>query len=147
MQIAPMADSVNLETEINASQIKVWDALTNPKQMRQWYFGMLADFRAIAGFTTRFTVSHNDKDFIHVWTVTHCIANRVIAYQWHYEGYPGLTEVTFSLSTRHNKTLVTLNHSGLLSFIPEQHPELSAENFRQGWTYFLDALKHFLEHK
>jgi hypothetical protein len=50
----------------------VWNAITDPDQMRQWYFPMLESFKPEVGFEIQFDVPHNDKIYQHLWKVNRC---------------------------------------------------------------------------
>ena len=69
-----------------------------------------------------------------------------ISVEWKYGGYPGNSLVSFELFSQGNKTKLKLTHEGIETFIPAKHPELAKENFKEGWTQFMDkGLKEFLE--
>ena len=139
-----MRDQVHLSDFFAAPIAKVWQALTDPMQMRQWYFPQMEDFRPKEGFWTHFTVSHGGRDFVHRWQVTKALEPEILAYQWRYDGYPGKSLLEFKLAPEAGGTRVDLVHSGLISFQPEDHPELSSDNFTQGWKNFMHALQNFL---
>lgn len=101
------------------------------------------DFQPVAGFETRFTVHHAGRDFIHHWKVVSADVNSILLHQWRYEGYPGNALLEWQLVPEAPGTRVNLAHSGLLSFQPDKHPELSSENFTRGWTQFLQILENF----
>jgi len=55
-----------IERTFNAPIEKIWKALTDINQMRQWYFPQLEDFKPQEGFETQFNVHHEGKDFLQV---------------------------------------------------------------------------------
>jgi hypothetical protein len=66
--------------------------------------------------------------------------------EWNYAGYPGNSVVSFELFEQGSKTKLILTHEGIKTFMPEKYPELSKQNFTEGWTQFMDrGLKDFLE--
>ena len=130
----------------NAPVKKVWEAITNIDQMKQWYMQKLEDFKPEPGFTTAFTVNNSGKDFEHLWKVVEVIPEKRISYEWKYSGYPGNSLVSFELEPDGNRTTLTLTHSGLETFQPGLYPELAKENFVQGWTSLIgEQLKGFVE--
>ena len=140
--------SIIIEQTLNAPVEKVWDAITNVGKMRIWYMQTIEDFKPEAGFRTKFIVQQDGIDYLHVWKITEVIPNKKISYEWRYVGYPGNTLVTFELFGDGNKTKLTLTHSGLDSFMPEKYPELSKEEFVEGWTNLIGtSLKEFVEQK
>jgi len=127
---------------------KVWKAITDIKQMQQWYMDKLQDFKPEQGFTTVFMVTNAGKSFVHRWKVTEVIPGKKIAYEWKYDGYPGNSLVTFELAAEGAGTTLTLTHSGLETFSPEVYPELAKEQFSAGWNDLLGSLlKKFVEEK
>ncbi len=140
------SDAIIIEQLLNAPVGKVWEAITELRHMKSWYMNALTDFRAEAGFETRFTVHHEGKEFIHLWKVTEVIPRKRISYEWKYAGYPGNSLVIFELSALDRRTKVKLTHTGLESFLPDRHPELGRGNFLAGWTALIGtSIGQFLE--
>ncbi|RZJ34409.1 MAG: SRPBCC domain-containing protein [Flavobacterium sp.] len=139
-----MKDVIVLKQTFNAAVERVWQALTDEKQMREWYFPDVT-FKPEVGFTTQFNVHHEGKDFLHIWKVAEVIPLQKIAYEWRYGGMPGNSLLELTLTSHEEKTDLTLKHSRLKSFEPDQNPALSAENFEQGWRHFMEiGLKDYL---
>src|SRR5262249_47991225 len=118
---------VVIERTYNASVERVWQAITDPEQMRQWYMP-LNDFRPEVGFETEFDVNGKGKIFPHIWKVTEVVPNKKISYEWKFANYPGNSVVTFELTKLGAKTKLTLTHIGLDSF--RGYQELETTNFR-----------------
>jgi len=137
---------VVIERTFNAGIDKVWKAITDIDQMRQWYFPQLADFKPEEGFETQFSIHHEGRDYLHIWKVKEVIPVKKISVEWKYGGYPGNSLVSFELFEQGSKTKFILTHYGINTFMPEKYPELSKQNFTEGWTQFMDReLKDFLE--
>jgi uncharacterized protein YndB with AHSA1/START domain len=137
---------VVIERTFNAGIDKVWKAITDIDQMRQWYFPQLADFKPEEGFETQFNIHHEGKDYLHIWKVREVIPVKKISVEWKYGGYPGNSLVSFELFEQGSKTKFILTHHGINTFMPERYPELSKQNFTEGWTQFMDRdLRDFLE--
>src|SRR6516165_3234474 len=66
---AMTAEPVVGEATFDAPLDKVWKAITDGNQMRQWYFDGIPDFRPQRGFATSFNVHHESTDYLHQWTV------------------------------------------------------------------------------
>ena len=135
---------VVIERTFDAPVERVWRAITDKNDMREWYFDLEA-FRPEVGFEFEFAGVGNDgKTFRHLCTVTEAIPNRKLAYTWRYDGYPGMSVVTFELFGEGNKTRVKLTHEGLETFPPT--PDFGKENFINGWTSLIGTLlKEFVE--
>lgn len=128
--------AVTLSTLVSAPRAAVWDALTRPEQMREWYFANMPDFRAEVGFTTDFRMQSETRTFTAHWEVTRVDPGKEITYVWSYAEYPGAGPVTFTLADADGGTRVTVYNEGLESF-PDGIPEFTEESCRGGWEYFL----------
>jgi len=135
-----------IERTFNASVEKVWKAITEINEMKQWYFPQLENFKPEEGFETQFNVRHEGKDYLHIWKIKEVTPLKKISVEWKYGGYPGNSLVSFELFKQGDKTKLVLTHEGIETFMPEKYPELAKENFMEGWTQFMDkGLKEFLE--
>lgn len=134
--------TVIVEQVYDVPTAKVWQALTDVKQMRHWYFD-LEDFKAEVGFRFQFLAGTDDKKWLHVCEVTAVEPGRKLTYSWRYDGYEGISYVSFELIPVPEGTKLLLTHTDLDTF--PQIPEFAAANFVEGWTYFAGkALKEFL---
>ena len=137
------AEVVVIERTINAAVTRVWEALTNVDQMRQWYFD-LKEFKPEIGFEFEFVVEHEGNTYHHLCKVTQVIPQKKIAYTWRYEGEPGNSLVTFELFPEGDKTRLKLTHTGIETF--PKTPAYARKNFEAGWTAIVGSeLKQFLE--
>jgi len=138
--------AVVLERIFNSPVEKVWKAITDINEMKQWYFPQLETFQPEKDFETKFNVHHEGKDYLHIWKITDVVPMKKISLEWKYAGYPGNSLVSFELFPEGNKTRLVLTHEGIESFMPAKYPELGKKNFTEGWTAFMDKeLKEFLE--
>lgn len=135
---------IEIETFINAPAEKVWKALTDKEQMKDWYFDV-SDFKPVGGFQFSFWGENEGRRYLHVCSIKEVIENKKLSYTWTYDGYEGESLVTFELSEEHGGTRVKLTHSGLEAFA-HQHKHFAPENFNMGWTYIIGtALKEYSE--
>jgi len=133
-----------IERTLNAPIQKVWKALTDKDQMKQWYFD-LPEFKPEVGFEFQFSAGPKGKEYLHLCKITEVIAGKKLTHSWRYDGYEGNSFVTFELFAEGQQTRLKLTHAGLETF-PKSNPDLAKENFAQGWTSILDAsLKEFVE--
>ncbi len=134
-----------IERIFNAERKLVWQALTEKELIKQWYFD-LEEFKAVIGFKFEFMGGDpNGKQWKHLCEITEVIPGSKIAYSWKYEGYTGISYVTFELFDEGDHTRVKLTHSGIDSF-PSDVPELAVHNFEAGWNQIISiSLKEFLE--
>jgi uncharacterized protein YndB with AHSA1/START domain len=132
-----------IERTYNAPIGKVWRAITNKDDMKQWYFD-LAEFKPEIGFEFQFFGGKDEKKYLHLCKITDVVPGTKITYSWRYDGYEGISYVTFELFAEGNRTKVKLTHAGLETF-PASNPDLAKENFVQGWNSIIDtSLKEFL---
>lgn len=134
-----------IERTYNAPAEQVWSALTDKEEMKQWYFDVPA-FKAKVGCEFQFTGKGSKGElYLHLCKVTEVVPGKKIAYTWRYEGYPGVSEVTFELFAEGNKTTLKLTHSGLETFV-STNPDFARESFAAGWNHFVNnALLKYLE--
>jgi len=130
---------------LNAPATKVWKALTDNDEMKQWYFN-LKEFKAEKGFTFQFSGgSSPEKQFLHECVVTEVVPGKKLTYSWRYVGYEGISHVTFELIEQGKKTLLRLTHTGIDSF-PKEIPDFAITNFEAGWNHIVNtALKDYVE--
>ncbi|MGA7160895.1 MAG: SRPBCC domain-containing protein [Bacteroidota bacterium] len=139
-------DPIIIERTFEASVGKVWKAITDLQQMKQWYFPALEHFKPEAGFQTEFNVRNDGKNYLHIWKITEVKPLKKISYEWKFGGFPGNSLVTFELSAIGKKTKLKLSHKGMETFLPDLNPPLAREKFVAGWTALIgDSLKKFVE--
>ncbi|MEO6547510.1 MAG: SRPBCC domain-containing protein [Ferruginibacter sp.] len=136
---------IMLERKFNAPIAKVWNAITDKNEMKNWYFD-LEDFKAEPGFKFQFTGGPSpDKQYVHLCEVTEVIPGQKLTYSWRYEGYAGNSFVTFELVEQGLTTLLKLTHEGLETF-PANNPDFMRKNFEEGWDQIVNvSLKGYLE--
>jgi len=124
---------------------KVWSAITEPSEMRKWYFNQLEEFRPEVGFKTQFMVQVEDRKFTHLWEVTQVIPRQKITYNWKYLEYPGSGDVTFELIPGQVCVKLRLDVHVIEDF-PNDIPEFKRASCVQGWEYFIGQnLKEYLQ--
>lgn len=140
-----LAEPVVVECTFNAPVARVWQALTDVDQMREWYFD-LKEFKPEVGFEFEFVVEHEGDNYHHLCKVTEVIPQKKTAYTWCYKSEPGDSLVTFELFAEGDKTRVKVTHTGIETF--PQTPAYARKNFEAGWTAIIGTeLKQFVERK
>jgi uncharacterized protein YndB with AHSA1/START domain len=138
-----LTDAVVVERVFNAPVGRVWTALTDVNEMRQWYFD-LKEFKPEIGFEFEFVVEHEGNTYHHLCKVTEVIPQKKIAYTWRYKGEPGDSLVTFELFPDGDKTRLKVTHTGTETF--PKTPAYARKNFETGWTTLIDSeLRQFVE--
>ena len=132
------------EVIINATVLKVWKAITDKDEMKQWYFD-LAEFKPEVGFEFQFEGGPDDRKYLHLCKITEVIPNKKLSYSWKYDRYEGDSFVTFELFDENGKTRLKLTHSGIETF-PADNPDFARKNFDEGWTSIIEkSIKDYLE--
>ncbi|MDP2385573.1 MAG: SRPBCC domain-containing protein [Bacteroidota bacterium] len=137
-------NSIIVERTYNATIEKVWNAISNKEEMKKWYFD-LAEFKAEVGFKFQFTGGPPDGvQYLHLCEITEVIPEKKLTYSWKYDGYEGISFVTFELTPIGNTTKLVLTHSGVDSF-PKSNKDFGKHNFVEGWTQIIGmALPEYL---
>ena len=136
-------DVVVLERTFNAPVERVWKALTDVDQMREWYFD-LKEFKPQVGFEFGFVVEHEGNTYDHRCRIAEVIPQKKIAYTWRYHGHEGNSLVAFELFADGDNTRLRLTHTGLDTF--PKTAAFARENFEKGWTAIIGTeLKQFVE--
>ncbi len=139
-----MSKSIVLERTYNAPIENVWLAITTPDAIKQWFFD-LPGFKAEVGTEMRFYGGKDpNNQYLHICVVTEVIPGKKLTYSWRYDGYPGISYVSFELFAEDSQTRLKFTHDGIETF-PQDNPDFARENFVEGWTYTVDALKGFVE--
>ncbi|HYO22987.1 MAG TPA: SRPBCC family protein [Flavisolibacter sp.] len=132
-----------IERSYKASVEKVWKAITDREQMKEWYFD-IAEFKPEVGFEFTFNGENEGRVFVHLCKITEVVPFKKLQYSWQYEDREGLSYVTFELLPEGENTKLKLTHEGLETF--PQDRDSKRENFVEGWTYITGiALKDYLE--
>ncbi len=133
-----------IEQEFNAPIELVWRAITEKELMKKWYFD-IADFVLQVGRIFHFEGGKDGRIYVHECEILEIIPFQKLKYSWKYEGYTGISFVTFELFPKDNKTKLRLTHEGLNSF-PRENSDLVRSNFVDGWNYLIhESLKQYLE--
>jgi uncharacterized protein YndB with AHSA1/START domain len=128
-----MEKPFEIERTFPVSAARLWRAITDPAEMKNWYFD-LPGFKPEVGYEFNFLGGPPDgPQYKHLCRVTRAEPHKVLAYSWRYEGYEGNSEVVWELFPEGESTRLKLTHSGLETF-PESNPDLAAKNFAEGWT-------------
>ena len=133
-----------IEKVYNSPIDKVWKAITDKDQMKEWYF-TIATFEPKVGFEFSFEGKNEDRTFLHLCKIVEVKEKNKLKYSWRYDSEPGNSFVTFELYTEGEKTRLKLTHEGLETF-PQDKKDFARESFAQGWTHIVGtSLRKFVE--
>ena len=138
-------ETVKITCPYDAPVSMVWKALTEKDRMKKWYFD-LKDFIAEEGFVFSFLGGPSpDRQYTHICEVTESILERKLSYTWKYEGYEGISMVSFAFEPIGNTTCLILTHKDIGTF-PFENPDFDISNFKEGWSQIINSsLKNYLE--
>jgi uncharacterized protein YndB with AHSA1/START domain len=134
---------VIVEQDFPCSQQVLWRAITDPAQMRQWFFDNIPNFEPRVGFKTEFTVDAGERQFLHQWNVTEVEPQKKLVYRWRYSGYAGTGRSVFELAGDDEFSQLRIN------FVVEEDfaadiPEFQRAACLGGWQYFIAELGRYL---
>src|SRR5690349_4008906 len=107
-----LAEPLVKEVVLNAPVSRVWKALTDKDELKQWCFEMNA-FEPKEGFEFQFYGEKDGHKFLHLCKVLEAETERKMKWLWSYEETPGDTYVSFELFPQGNQTKLHLTHEGL----------------------------------
>lgn len=143
-----MTDAENpiiVKQSFNAPIEKLWEAITDKNQMKEWYFD-IPNFKAEVGSEFSFPGKGSTCiNYKHLCKVIEVIPLKKLVHSWKYENYEGSSVVTFLLEEKSLKSKLKLIHEGVDTF-PKSNPDFASKNFMKGWTALIKQnLKNFLE--
>ena len=131
---------------IDAGASKVWEALTTPSIIKQYFFGTDAISDWQPGSPIIFKGEWEGKQYEDKGTILNVIPNALFKYNY-WSSMSGIEDrpenyviITYELSENNGKTLLTITQEN----IPD---EKMKEHSEQNWKKVLADLKHLLEAK
>jgi uncharacterized protein YndB with AHSA1/START domain len=133
--------TIELTRTIDASPSIVFRALTDAGELVRWWPSSAeSNARTGGGFSYRFEFDDASRNHTYAGTYHDVIPNERISYPW--QGGLGETRVDVSLRPAGNGTELTLVHSG---WGAGDDWDEAVRIHEQGWAFFLDNLKAYLE--
>lgn len=130
--------SLIIEREINAPPERVWRALSDIAQLKQWC-PFFTDFKPVVGFSTEFMLGPDaDHQYLHHVTVLSSVPNQKLVYSWDYGGMSPHSTVGFELENLGTRTRVVL--TCLIDPVPSDQIDF-IDGTSRGWNYTIDGLK------
>lgn len=130
--------------EINADTSQVWDALTNPKKIKQYLFGTetISDWKV--GSTIIFQGEYQGQKYKDKGKILDIKEGQLLQYAY-WSGFSGLedkeenySKVTYKLNRKEPYTILTLTQDGFASKQVREHSE-------NNWGMVLDKIKEIIE--
>jgi uncharacterized protein YndB with AHSA1/START domain len=129
---------------INAPAAKVWDALTNPELIKQYFFGVEAESNWKEGSTIIYKGEWQGKTFEDKGIILKIEPGKMLVTNY-WSGFSGLPnkpenyqKVTYELSEAAHKTTLAITQENIPT-------EKSRDDSEKNWDMVLDNLKQLLE--
>ena len=140
-----MHDNVVIKQRVNAPADKVWNALTDKAQMKNWYFD-IDDFSTDLHTEFSFYESGGENKYQHHGKILEVIQQEKLKYSWTYPEFSKeKTIVKWNLQDEGDQTLVILTHKGL-EYLEHLGEEFSKDSFDRAWTEIVSIkFKNYIE--
>jgi uncharacterized protein YndB with AHSA1/START domain len=140
-----MSNPIVIEDRFHISPDKVWQAITNKVQMKEWYFD-IPDFELKVNSTFNFYEPGGAKKYHHRCTIKEILPNRKLQHTWTHPSHSkGESLLTWELFQVEDYTTVKLTHEGIENFA-DGGSDFTRENYIMGWNEIVGkSLKSFLE--
>ena len=140
-----MHENVKVSVKVNAPVDKVWNALTDKEQMKNWYFD-IPDFELKEGNAFNFYEPGEERKFHHHCEIAEVVPQEKLKHSW---TYPDISKektlVKWELKPESEGTVVTLTHKGLENF-HHLGEDFYPESFQKGWEDIVGkSLKGYVE--
>ncbi len=125
---------------------RVWRAISDKDELRNWYFDFSEQFNLNTGHVFEWSAGPPDgKKWLHRGKITEILPGTKLAYTWEYPGYAGKAEAIWEL-VKVNESLTKLIFTfKILVPFDRGEPALSRKNFVEGWEYIvMTGLEQYL---
>lgn len=133
-----------IKEDFDCNRKTLWEAITDLKYMKHWYFDQIEKFEAEVGFKTQFVVTVEDRTYTHMWEIIEVTPFQKITYTWQFQEHPGISTSAFEVIENKNGVSLVLTIEVLENF-PDNIPEFRRESCIAGWEYFINGnLKNYM---
>src|SRR5690606_28600692 len=139
--------AVTITQQLNASLDKVWDAITQPTQMKIWFFNVHQHDLKVGNVFT-FYGNEKEKTYLHRCEILKIMPQAELEHTWeHPDKSDGKSVLHWQLTKIDDETTsLTITHSGLESFA-DAGPEFAPEHYEFGWKGIIYiSLRNYLHH-
>lgn len=136
--------SANASVTIKAGREEVWDALTNPEKIKQYFFGTNAISDWKKGSSLKFTGEWEGKKYEDKGTILDTVPGKLFRYTYwssmgKLEDKPeNYATVTYELVPAGDETMLNVTQDNLATPEAKEHSE-------QNWNYVLGELRKWVE--
>lgn len=136
--------TATISININASVSKVWEALTTPELIKQYFFGTEAISDWKVGSPLHFKGIWEEKEYLDKGIILEIIPEKLFRYSY-LSSFSGLEDkienyanITYSLTAEPTSTKLVVTQDNIESKEKLEHSE-------KGWEFVLSGLKKILE--
>jgi uncharacterized protein YndB with AHSA1/START domain len=133
-------------TTINATAAEVWEALTTPEMIREYFFGTHTQTTWKVGDPIYFTGVYEGKSYKDKGTILRVEPNRILQYTY-WSSMSGIEDkpenyvsITYTLTEENGQTVIEVVQEN----VPDEKMKEHAE---ENWKKVLSNLKQLLENK
>ncbi len=137
---------LNKSISINASSAKVWDALTNPEIIKQYFFGTECISTWEKGSSIIFKGIYEGKAYEDKGIILDIKPGEFILYNYwsSFSGTPDIPEnyapIKYAIASSNNQTILTVTQEGFAN-------EEAVEHSKNNWGFILEGLKKIVENR
>jgi uncharacterized protein YndB with AHSA1/START domain len=137
--------TLEVSTPIKVTKAVLWEALTNPEQIKKYLFGTETKTDWKVGSPITFSGTWEEKPYVDKGTLLEIEKEKLIKYSY-WSSFSGTEDVPenyanvcYFISDYEGKTLFTVTQDG-------HKTEETREHSKQNWQSILNSLKELLEH-
>ena len=130
---------VALQRVYEAPIAKVWEAITDKSQLKQWYFDFSEQFELEVGHVFDWWAGPPDgKQWHHRGEITEVVPQKKLAHTWEFPGYVGKAKLLWELTAVDaNHTRLDFRFDILVPFDPKEDA-LRRKHFVEGWNHIIN---------
>ena len=124
----------------------VWQAITDPTMMKEWYFNFDEAFKLEPGAIFEWTAGDTEENqWLHRGKMLEIIPAEKLVHTWEYPGYSGTSTLSWNLLKVDDATTkIILIHEFTIPF-DSNVAALRQENFEIGWNHIVNiSLEEYL---
>lgn len=136
--------AIIIEKLYRASISRIWRAITDKDQMKEWYF-TIDDFELKQDSVFNFYVDGDKEVYHHQCIIKEIIPEKKLSHTWTHPSHSnGESLLTWILQPTVGGTKVTLTHQGVDTFV-DAGESFTRESFKAGWNEILKtSLREYL---
>jgi uncharacterized protein YndB with AHSA1/START domain len=144
--------SIEREIHIDATPEVVYDVITSPTHMREWWGGVSATFQPTSGATGQLVFGHDGEgeDHVEPITVVDAVPSKLFSFRWVYpKGQSPAPDnsllVTFELAAAGSGTTLRMTENGFREIGWEEAVAVASyQDHVNGWDTFIPNIPQYV---